>query len=60
MVYFSGFILIKILLTTAEGCSIYVRNLPYNATPAQLEEAFKKFGPIKKNGIQVRSNKVWF
>ncbi|KAL5746745.1 hypothetical protein ACOSP7_023716 [Xanthoceras sorbifolium] len=41
----------------AEGCSIYVRNLPFNATPAQLEEAFKIFGSIKKNGIQVRSNK---
>ncbi|KAK9036422.1 hypothetical protein V6N11_078424 [Hibiscus sabdariffa] len=41
----------------AEGHSIYVRNLPYNATPAKLEEAFKKFGPIKLNGIQVRSNK---
>ncbi|XP_044486211.1 nuclear transport factor 2-like [Mangifera indica] len=41
----------------AEGYSIYVRNLPFTATPAQLEEAFKKFGPIKKNGIQVRSNK---
>ncbi|XWS51236.1 hypothetical protein CRYUN_Cryun12cG0159300 [Craigia yunnanensis] len=44
----------------AEGHSIYVRNLPYNATPAQLEEAFKKFGPIKHNGIQVRSNKQGF
>ncbi|MBA0559550.1 hypothetical protein Golob_016508 [Gossypium lobatum] len=44
----------------AEGHSIYVRNLPYNATPAQLEEAFKKFGPIKRNGIQVRSNKQGF
>ncbi|GAV74855.1 RRM_1 domain-containing protein/NTF2 domain-containing protein, partial [Cephalotus follicularis] len=41
----------------AEGHSIYVRNLPYNATPAQLEEKFKKYGPIKPNGIQVRSNK---
>ncbi|TYH96941.1 hypothetical protein ES332_A12G210800v1 [Gossypium tomentosum] len=41
----------------AEGHSIYVRNLPYTATPAQLEVAFKKFGPIKRNGIQVRSNK---
>ncbi|KAJ0106435.1 hypothetical protein Patl1_18915 [Pistacia atlantica] len=41
----------------AEGYSIYVRNLSFSATPAQLEEAFKKFGPIKKNGIQVRSNK---
>ncbi|KAK8978122.1 hypothetical protein V6N11_062918 [Hibiscus sabdariffa] len=44
----------------AEGHSIYVRNLPYNATPAQLEEALKKFGPIKHNGIQVRSNKQGF
>ncbi|XP_044476529.1 nuclear transport factor 2-like [Mangifera indica] len=41
----------------AEGCSIYVRNLSFSATPAQLEEAFKKFGPIKKDGIQVRSSK---
>ncbi|KAB2053515.1 hypothetical protein ES319_A12G192900v1 [Gossypium barbadense] len=41
----------------AEGHSIYVRNLPYTATPVQLEVAFKKFGPIKRNGIQVRSNK---
>ncbi|XVF11780.1 hypothetical protein REPUB_Repub08aG0057500 [Reevesia pubescens] len=44
----------------AEGHSIYVRNLPYNATPAQLEEAFKNFGSIKRNGIQVRSNKQGF
>ncbi|KAA3456939.1 ras GTPase-activating protein-binding protein 2-like isoform X1 [Gossypium australe] len=35
-----------------EGHSIYVRNLPYNATPQQLEEAFRKFGTIKCNGIQ--------
>ncbi|XP_052483289.1 nuclear transport factor 2-like [Gossypium raimondii] len=44
----------------AEGHSIYVRNLPYNATPQQLEEAFRKFGTIKCNGIQVRSNKQGF
>lgn len=43
-----------------EGYSIYVRNLPSNATPAQLEEVFKKFGLIKRNGIQVRSNKQGF
>ncbi|XP_071693463.1 nuclear transport factor 2-like [Rutidosis leptorrhynchoides] len=40
-----------------EGHSIYVRNLPMNATVVQLEEEFKKFGRIKSNGIQVRSNK---
>ncbi|KAI7985630.1 Nuclear transport factor 2 [Camellia lanceoleosa] len=40
-----------------EGFSIHVRNLPVNAMVAQLEEEFRKFGPIKRGGIQVRSNK---
>ncbi|CAN8264862.1 unnamed protein product [Cochlearia groenlandica] len=40
-----------------DGHSIYVRNLPFETTPAQLEEVFKKFGAIKQEGIQVRSNK---
>ncbi|RRT72607.1 hypothetical protein B296_00026572 [Ensete ventricosum] len=44
----------------ADGYSIYVKNLPLDATPAQLEEEFKKHGPIKPDGIQVRSNKVVF
>lgn len=44
-------------LDNVEGHSIYVRNLPMNATVTQLEEEFKKFGPIKSNGVQVRSNK---
>jgi RNA recognition motif-containing protein len=35
-----------------------VRSLPLNATPQQLEEEFKRFGTIKHEGIQVRSNKV--
>ncbi|KAL7094641.1 hypothetical protein ACP275_11G116700 [Erythranthe tilingii] len=39
-----------------EGHSIYVRNLPPNATVAQLEAEFQKFGPIKQNGIQIKSN----
>ncbi|XP_020574086.1 putative G3BP-like protein [Phalaenopsis equestris] len=42
----------------ADGFSIYVKNLPLNASTAQLEEEFKKFGPIKSNGVQVRSNKL--
>jgi hypothetical protein len=29
-----------------------------NATPALLENEFKKFGPIKSGGIHVRSQKV--
>ncbi|KAF2282319.1 hypothetical protein GH714_043848 [Hevea brasiliensis] len=44
----------------AEGYSIYIRNLPFNATAVQLDEVFKKFGPIKRGGIQVRSNKQGF
>ncbi|OWM90372.1 hypothetical protein CDL15_Pgr014674 [Punica granatum] len=35
-----------------EGHSIYVKNLPYDATFELLEEVFKKFGPIKAEGIQ--------
>ncbi|KAF8005743.1 hypothetical protein BT93_K0121 [Corymbia citriodora subsp. variegata] len=42
----------------AEGHSIFIRNLPFDATVEQLEEEFKKFGPIKSNGIQVRSSKA--
>ncbi|KAK4263591.1 hypothetical protein QN277_028982 [Acacia crassicarpa] len=37
--------------------AIFVANLPMNATVEQLEREFKKFGPIKPDGIQVRSNK---
>ncbi|KAF5726574.1 Nuclear transport factor 2 family protein with RNA binding domain putative isoform 1 [Tripterygium wilfordii] len=40
-----------------EGPSIYIKGLPSNATPALLENEFKKFGPIKSGGIQVRSQK---
>lgn len=48
----------QILPTTVEGHSIYIRNLPLNVTVGQLEAEFKKFGPIKPEGIQVRNNKV--
>ncbi|XP_019445896.1 PREDICTED: ras GTPase-activating protein-binding protein 2-like isoform X1 [Lupinus angustifolius] len=37
--------------------AIFVANLPMNATVQQLEHVFKDFGPIKPDGIQVRSNK---
>ncbi|XP_071702831.1 nuclear transport factor 2-like [Rutidosis leptorrhynchoides] len=43
-----------------DGHSVYIRNLPLNATVPQLETEFKKFGPIKQGGIQVRSNKLGF
>ncbi|XP_074377006.1 nuclear transport factor 2-like isoform X2 [Apium graveolens] len=40
-----------------EGHSIYVKNLPLSVTPDQLEMEFKRYGPIKRGGVQVRSNK---
>ncbi|MED6180497.1 hypothetical protein PIB30_011014 [Stylosanthes scabra] len=42
---------------TGKAYAIFVANLPTNATVEQLERVFKKFGPIKRDGIQVRSNK---
>ncbi|KAJ6815537.1 ras GTPase-activating protein-binding protein 1-like [Iris pallida] len=44
----------------AEGHSIYIKSLPPNATPTQVEEEFKRFGPIKPGGVQVRSQKLLF
>ncbi|XP_071694693.1 nuclear transport factor 2-like [Rutidosis leptorrhynchoides] len=44
----------------SDGYSVYIRHLPLNATVSQLETEFKKFGPIKQGGIQVRSNKLGF
>ncbi|XP_073270251.1 nuclear transport factor 2-like isoform X2 [Primulina huaijiensis] len=41
----------------ADGYSVYIKGLPMNATEALLEEIFKKFGTIKSDGIQVRSNR---
>ncbi|CAM8991206.1 unnamed protein product [Rhodiola kirilowii] len=41
----------------AEGHSIYIRNLPYDVTVAQVGSVFEKFGPIKTGGIQVRCHK---
>ncbi|VVB04010.1 unnamed protein product [Arabis nemorensis] len=38
-----------------QGGSIFVANLPMDATPEQLFETFKGFGAIRKGGIQVRS-----
>ena len=45
-------------LYPADGYSIYIKGLPMNATESLLEEVFKKFGTIKSDGIQVRSNRV--
>ncbi|VFQ86315.1 unnamed protein product [Cuscuta campestris] len=42
----------------SEGYSIYIKGLPFNATPSSLAEEFRKFGDIKHGGIQVRNNKI--
>ncbi|KAG5567249.1 hypothetical protein RHGRI_002714 [Rhododendron griersonianum] len=44
----------------ADGYSVYVKNLPYDITPALLEDEFKRFGAIKSGGVQVRSNQDCF
>lgn len=49
-----------VVLLTGDGHSIYIKNLPLNVSATQLEGEFKKFGPIKQGGVQVRSNKVYF
>ncbi|KAJ4826090.1 hypothetical protein Tsubulata_015186 [Turnera subulata] len=41
-----------------EGHSIYIRNLPYNMSADQLESEFKKFGPVKEGGVQIRYNRT--
>ncbi|KAM0877714.1 hypothetical protein ACQ4PT_035321 [Festuca glaucescens] len=41
-----------------DALAVYIKNLPLHATPSQLEEAFKTFGTIKPDGIQVRSHKI--
>ncbi|TVU38066.1 hypothetical protein EJB05_11416, partial [Eragrostis curvula] len=40
------------------GYSVFVKNLPYNASAEMVEQEFKKFGPIKPEGIQVRNSQV--
>ncbi|KAJ6312231.1 hypothetical protein OIU77_013884 [Salix suchowensis] len=41
-----------------EGYSIFVANLPMDATVDQLVQTFSRFGAIKPNGVQVRSYKL--
>ncbi len=37
---------------------MYIKNLPINIMPAEVEEQFAQFGPIKPGGVNVRSQKV--
>ena len=43
---------------TVEGTSIFVGNLAMDSKPEELYEAFKTFGPIKRNGVQIRTDKL--
>ncbi|CAI0426548.1 unnamed protein product [Linum tenue] len=43
--------------TEADGPSIYVKGLPFDATHALIENEFKKFGMIRAGGIQVKNQK---
>ncbi|GAB4840129.1 hypothetical protein Ancab_020891 [Ancistrocladus abbreviatus] len=43
-------------LAEDKGFSIYIGRLPSEATVEQVESEFKRFGPIKRGGVQVRSN----
>ncbi|KAK1388003.1 Nuclear transport factor 2 (NTF2) family protein with RNA binding (RRM-RBD-RNP motifs) domain [Heracleum sosnowskyi] len=42
-----------------EGHSIYIRNLPSNATVAHVIEEFSKFGPIKHGGVQLKIHRQY-
>ncbi|CAK9258940.1 unnamed protein product [Sphagnum jensenii] len=41
----------------ADVHSVYIKNLPMNIMPADVEEEFARFGPIKPGGVNVRSQK---
>nr|ADB85286.1 putative RNA-binding-like protein [Phyllostachys edulis] len=47
--------LILHLQVTRQGYSVFVKNLPFNATVEMVEEEFRKYGAIKPGGIQVRN-----
>lgn len=47
-------------MLAVKAYAIFVANLPMTATVEELDKLFKQFGPIKNDGIQVRSNKVCF
>jgi len=49
---------LSFLLAVAEGTSIYVRHLPFNANIDMLEAEFKQFGAITNGGIQVINQRV--
>ncbi|KAL9239142.1 hypothetical protein vseg_013491 [Gypsophila vaccaria] len=40
-----------------EGCSIYMKNLPYNVRHSLVEEVLQHFGPTRSGGIQILHSK---
>ncbi|XVF24360.1 hypothetical protein REPUB_Repub13aG0121300 [Reevesia pubescens] len=45
-----------------KGTSIFVGRLAMDTKPEELYEAFKSFGPIRPNGVQIRTDKLnrWY
>lgn len=41
-----------------DGQSVYVKNLPLNILQEELEKEFKKFGPLKPGGVNLRNQKA--
>ncbi|CAI9118024.1 OLC1v1019525C1 [Oldenlandia corymbosa var. corymbosa] len=37
--------------------SVYVRNVPTTMAPSEIEEEFKKFGKLKRDGVAIRTRK---
>jgi RNA recognition motif-containing protein len=47
-----------LLSFAADVHSVYIKNLPSNIMPADVEKEFARFGSIKPGGVNVRSQKV--
>ncbi|KAJ0013814.1 hypothetical protein Pint_21198 [Pistacia integerrima] len=48
----------SIIQPSAKSASIFVANLPLDVTIDQVRQVFAKFGPIKANGVRVRTNQL--
>ncbi|KAJ0079447.1 hypothetical protein Patl1_23980 [Pistacia atlantica] len=48
----------SIIQPSAKTASIFVANLPLDVTIDQVRQVFAKFGPIKANGVRVRTNQL--
>lgn len=46
------------MILLGEVKSVYVRNVPSNATASEIEEEFKKFGKIRQDGVAIRTERL--